>query len=65
MVLVQLAEQAYTDQAHLIHDIRDLADITPSGYKPQSPQRNNHVPIVFLSLFFTIQADTGSTIVGG
>lgn len=39
------AEQGYTDQAHLIHDFRDLADITPSGYKPQSPQRNNHVPI--------------------
>ena len=37
------AEHGYTDQAHLIHDFRDLADITPSGYAPQSPQRNNHV----------------------
>jgi AraC-like DNA-binding protein len=39
------AEHGYFDQAHLIHDFRDLADITPSGYKPQSPQRNNHVLI--------------------
>jgi hypothetical protein len=42
---VLAAEQAYTDQVHLIHDFRDLADIPPSGYKPQ---RNNHVPIVVL-----------------
>jgi AraC-like DNA-binding protein len=40
------AEHGYTDQAHLIHDFRDLADITPSEYKPYSQQRNNHVPIV-------------------
>jgi AraC-like DNA-binding protein len=39
------AEHGYTDQAHLIHDFQDLANITPSGYKPQSAQRNNHVPI--------------------
>ena len=39
------AKYGYTDQAHLIHDFRDLAQITPSGYKPHSPQRNNHVPI--------------------
>jgi AraC-like DNA-binding protein len=42
------AEHGYTDQAHLIHDFRDLADITPSQYKPHSEQRNNHVPIVAL-----------------
>jgi len=42
------AEHGYTDQAHLIHDFRDLADITPSEYKPHSLQRNNHVPIVAL-----------------
>jgi AraC-like DNA-binding protein len=42
------AEHGYTDQAHLIHDFRDLADITPSEYKPHSQQRNNHVPIVAL-----------------
>jgi AraC-like DNA-binding protein len=40
------AEHGFTDQAHLIHDFRDLADITPSGYAPHSPERNNHVPIV-------------------
>jgi len=39
------AEHGYADQAHLIHDFRDLADITPSGYKSHSPQRNNHVRI--------------------
>lgn len=39
------AEHGYTDQAHLIHDFRDLADITPSQYKPQSSQRNNHIPM--------------------
>lgn len=39
-------EHGYTDQAHLIHDFRDLADITPSEYRPHSRQRNNHVPIV-------------------
>jgi AraC-like DNA-binding protein len=42
------AKHGYTDQAHLIHDFRDLADITPSEYKPHSQQRNNHVPIVAL-----------------
>jgi AraC-like DNA-binding protein len=40
------AEHGFTDQAHLIHDFRDLTDITPSEYKPHSPKRNNHVPIV-------------------
>jgi AraC-like DNA-binding protein len=40
------AEHGYTDQSHLIHDFRNLAHITPSGYKPHSPQRSNHVPIV-------------------
>lgn len=40
------AEHGYTDQSHLIHDFRNLAHITPSGYKPHSPQRSNHVPLV-------------------
>jgi len=39
------AEHGYSDQAHLIHDFRNLAHITPSGYKPHSPQRSNHIPI--------------------
>jgi AraC-like DNA-binding protein len=38
-------EHGYVDQAHLVHEFRELADITPTGYKPHSPQRNNHVPI--------------------
>ncbi len=39
------ADHGYSDQAHLIHDFRDLAGITPLGYVPHSPQRSNHVPI--------------------
>lgn len=42
------AEHGYTDQAHLIHDFRDLAGITPAGYKPHSSRRSNHVPITAL-----------------
>ena len=39
------AEHGYTDQAHLVHDFRDLTGITPTGYRPQSAQRGNHVPV--------------------
>jgi AraC-like DNA-binding protein len=39
------AEHGYCDQAHLIHDFRELAGMTPSGYVPHSLQRSNHVPI--------------------
>lgn len=39
------AAYGFTDQAHLIHDFRDLTGITPTEYKPQSPQRGNHVPV--------------------
>jgi AraC-like DNA-binding protein len=38
----------YTDQAHMVHEFRELADITPSGYKPHSAQRNNHIPVATL-----------------
>jgi AraC-like DNA-binding protein len=42
----QLAAQyEFSDQAHFIHDFRDLTGITPTAYKPQSPQRGNHVPV--------------------
>jgi AraC-like DNA-binding protein len=40
------ASHGYTDQAHLIHDFRDLAGMTPTAYRWSSPQRRNHVPIV-------------------
>jgi AraC-like DNA-binding protein len=45
---VLAAEHGYTDQAHLIHDFQDIAGITPTEYRPHSPQRNNHVPIAAL-----------------
>ncbi len=43
------AEHGFTDQAHLIHDFRDLTGITPTAYCPSSPQRRNHVPLSALS----------------
>lgn len=39
------AEHDYTDQAHLIHEFRDITGMTPTGYRPSSPQRSNHVPL--------------------
>lgn len=39
------ANFGYTDQAHLIHDFHELTGITPSAYRPSSPQRRNHVPL--------------------
>ena len=39
------AQHGYCDQSHLVHEFRELADITPSAYKPQSLARNNHVPV--------------------
>lgn len=40
------ARYGYTDQAHFIHDFRDLTGLTPSAYRPSSPARRNHVPLV-------------------
>jgi len=38
-------EHGYADQSHLVHEFREMTDITPSGYKPHSPQRRNHIPL--------------------
>lgn len=35
----------YTDQSHMVHEFREMTDVTPSGYKPHSPQRRNHIPL--------------------
>ncbi|MGA5356511.1 helix-turn-helix domain-containing protein [Streptomyces purpurascens] len=35
----------YHDQAHLIHEFRALAGITPTAYAPRSPLERNHVPL--------------------
>lgn len=40
------AEHGYTDQAHLIHDFSDLTGMTPTAYRPPSPRRRNHVPLL-------------------
>ncbi|MFH8655633.1 helix-turn-helix domain-containing protein [Streptomyces afghaniensis] len=39
------AECGYHDQAHLIHEFRALAGITPTAYRPRSPGERNHVPL--------------------
>jgi AraC-like DNA-binding protein len=39
------AQYGYCDQSHLVHEFRELADITPSEYKPHSRARNNHIPL--------------------
>ncbi|HSQ32012.1 MAG TPA: helix-turn-helix domain-containing protein [Gemmatimonadaceae bacterium] len=39
------ATHGYVDQAHLIHDFRALAGMTPTAYRPRSPGEHNHVPV--------------------
>jgi AraC-like DNA-binding protein len=38
-------ECGYHDQAHLIHEFRAFAGITPAGYRPRSAGELNHVPL--------------------
>lgn len=38
-------QHGYTDQSHLVHEFREMTDVTPSGYKPHSLQRRNHIPL--------------------
>jgi AraC-like DNA-binding protein len=39
------AEYGYADQAHLIHDFRDMTGLTPTAYRPRSAAEHNHVPV--------------------
>ncbi len=39
------AEGGYFDQAHLIHEFRQLAGITPTSYEPLHVSQPTHVPI--------------------
>jgi len=38
-------QHGYTDQAHLIHDFRELTGLTPAAYRPRSYEERNHVPV--------------------
>ncbi|MGW0664101.1 helix-turn-helix domain-containing protein [Streptodolium elevatio] len=39
------ADGGYHDQAHLIHEFRALAGMTPTAYAPRSAAEPNHVPL--------------------
>ena len=35
----------YADQAHFVHDFRELTGLRPTAYQPRSPAEQNHVPV--------------------
>jgi AraC-like DNA-binding protein len=39
------AVHGYVDQAHLIHDFRELTGLTPTAYRPRSTTEPNHVAV--------------------
>jgi AraC-like DNA-binding protein len=39
------ARHGFADQAHFIHDFRDLTGLTPAAYRPRSLHEHNHVPV--------------------
>ena len=39
------AEHGFYDQAHLIHDFRELTGLTPTAYRPRAATEWNHVPV--------------------
>lgn len=39
------AEHGFYDQAHLVHDFRELTGLTPSAYRPRAAAEWNHVSV--------------------
>lgn len=42
---VHLMVNLHEDEAHLVHDFRELTGITPTAYRPRSIEERNHVPV--------------------